>query len=148
MSGNPAEQPQNQAEERAQKMRAEFDWLMHLVMERVKELNANRGDLPEIVMRGSILQLGPFELHLEFDQGLFDPTKYALVIKVGVPLPKRMFGFDRPTIRYLLQPTASRNPGDIVWTNTKENSAPFTTEELAQFAVGTLIAYYREHMPK
>ena len=51
-------------QELAQRKQKEFDDMMRLLKERVEEIKANRGNLPEFVARGSsIVQLGHIELH-------------------------------------------------------------------------------------
>jgi hypothetical protein len=82
--------------------------------ERVEERNANSGNV-----RGSTVELGHIELHLEFDQLYPD---YVLVIKVGLaPFRKPMFGSGPTPIRQLLQPAASDDRNSIVWVHKLAN---------------------------
>ena len=50
---NRAERPENRMQELVQRKKAEYDDLQRLLKERVEEMNANRGNLPQFVMRGS-----------------------------------------------------------------------------------------------
>jgi hypothetical protein len=147
MSDDRGERLKNQTQDSAQKKREEYDWLMHLLKERVEEWNASRGDLPEIVMTGSSLQLDRYKLYLEFDQLWPQPTNYVLVLKVGLG-QNSLFWSEPPAVRHKMQPTASDDRGSIVWTHTLDNVAPFTTEELAEFALDMLTGYYSRHKPK
>jgi hypothetical protein len=73
---NRAERPENRMQELVQRKKAEYDDLQRLLKERVEEMNANRGNLPQFVMRGSsIIQLGHIELHLEFDPLFPNPNR-------------------------------------------------------------------------
>jgi len=102
---NRAGRSENRAQELAQRKQKEFDDVMRLLKERVEEINANRGNLPEFVARGSlIIQLGHIELHLEFDQLYGNPTDYVLVLKVGTsPLKQPMFGSAPPPVKHKLR---------------------------------------------
>lgn len=55
--------------------------MMDLLKESVDEWNAKRGDLPEIVMRGSSIQMDHYILFLDSDQ-LPSLTDYVLVLRV------------------------------------------------------------------
>ena len=50
---NRAERPENRTQELVQRKKAEYDELKRLLKERVEEIKANRGNLPEFVARGS-----------------------------------------------------------------------------------------------
>jgi hypothetical protein len=87
---NRAERPENRTHELVQRKKAEHDELQRLLKERVDEMNANHGNLPQFVVRGaSIVQLGHIDMHLEFDPVFSNPTEFVLVRKVGVPDNKK-----------------------------------------------------------
>ena len=136
-------------QELAQRKQKEFDDMMRLLKERVEEINANRGNLPEFVVRGSsIVQLGHIELHLEFDQLFPNPTEFVLVLKVGVPDNKKpMFGSAPPSVRHMLQPAVSDDLSRIVWVDKVGNLRRVTSAWLVEFALDLLTSYYRQHTP-
>ena len=145
---NRAEPPKNRAQEHAQRKQAEYDNLIRLLKERVQEINANRGNLPEFVGRGSsIIQLGHIELHLEFDPQFSNPTEFVLVLKVGVPDNKKpVFGSAPPPVRHILQPALSDDLSSIVWVDKVGSLRRVTSAWLVEFALDLLTSYYRQHM--
>ena len=146
-NNNRAERPENRTQELVQRKKAEHDELKRLLKERVEEMNANRGNLPEFVARGSlIIQLGHIELHLEFDQLFPNPTEFVLVLKVGVPDNKKpMFGSAPPSVRHKLQPALSDDLSSIVWVDKVGNLRRVTSAWLVEFALDLLTSYYRQH---
>ena len=126
MSDNPAQQFTNRAEEHAQKKREEYDRMMPLLQERVEEMNGNRGDLPEIVMKGSSLHLDQFTLHLEFDQLFPNPSDYVLVLRVGQP-KKSLFGSEPVPVRYKLRPVVSNDRSSVLWAGNVQGMTQFST---------------------
>jgi hypothetical protein len=81
---NRAERHENRTQELVQRKKAEHDELQRLLKERVEEMNANHGNLPQFVVRGaSIVQLGHIDMHLEFDPVFSNPTEFVLVLKVS-----------------------------------------------------------------
>ena len=142
---NRAERCENRTQELVQRKKAEFDELQRLLKERVEEINANRGNLPEFVVRGSsIVQLGHIELHLEFDQLYSNPTDYVLVLKVGVPDNKKpMFGSAPPPVKHKLQPALSDDLSSIEWVDKVGSLLRFTSAGLVEFALDLLTDYYR-----
>jgi hypothetical protein len=144
---NRAERCENRTQELVQRKKAEFDELQRLLKERVEEINANRGNLPEFVVRGSsIVQLGHIELHLEFDQLYSNPADYVLVLKVGCsPLKQPMFGSAPPPVKHKLQPAVSDDLSSIVWVDKVGNLRRVTSAWLVEFALDLLTSYYRQH---
>ena len=142
MSGNSAEQPQNQAQEHAQKKREEKDRMMDLLKERVDEWNAKRGDLPEIVMRGSSIQMDRYILFLDFDQ-LPSLTDYVLVLRVGQER-KPIFWPEPAAVRHRLEPIVSDERGSIVWVH---QLGTFTSAAVVELALDMLTSYYSRHKP-
>jgi len=146
---NRAQRPENRTQELVQRKKAEYEELQRLLKERVEEINANRGTLPQFVVRGSsIVQLGHIELHLEFDQLYDNPADYVLVLKVGVPDNKKpMFGSAPPSVRHMLQPAVSDDLSSIVWVDKVGNLRRVTSAWLVEFALDLLTSYYRQHTP-
>ena len=122
---------------------------MRLLKERVEEMNANSGNLPKFVVRGSsIVQLDNFELHFEFDPLHPNPTDYVLVLKVGLSQFKQpLFGSGPPPVRHILQPIASYDLGSVVWVHKTGNLGQLKSAEGAEFALDLLIGYYLKHKP-
>src|SRR5882762_3673086 len=111
---NRMERPKNRAQEQAQRKQEEYDDLIRLLKERVEEMNANTGNLPKFVVRGSTIQLDHIVLHLEFDELFMSPADYVLVLKVGLASFKRpLFGSEPPPVKHKLQPAASDNLSSI-----------------------------------
>jgi hypothetical protein len=144
---NRAQRPENRTQELVQRKKAEYEELQRLLKERVEEINANRGNLPEFVVRGSsIVQLGHIELHLEFDQLYSNPTDYVLVLKVGVPDNKKpTFGSAPPPVKHKLQPALSDDLSSIVWVDKVGNLRRVTSAWLVEFALDLLTSFYRQH---
>jgi hypothetical protein len=150
MSDNRAEQATNQAQKYAQWKRMEFDDVLELLKEKVEERNANTGNLPKLVFRGrSIVELGQYSLHFEFDQLFHSPADFVLVVKVGSDNRSSMAlsGSVPPAERHLLQPKVSNDLRSVVWTHNL-GCAPFTSSELVAFALDLLIGYYQKYTPK
>ena len=79
-----------------------------MATERVEEVNANNGNLPEFLIKGSRTEVGRFTLCLEFDQLPTNPADYVLVLKIGVEDNKRpMFGPGPTPVRHRLRLEAS-----------------------------------------
>jgi len=96
--------------------REEYDNLIRFLNERVEERNANVGNLPKFVIRGSSVQLGHMALCLEFDQLIMNPADYVLVLKVGLaPFKKPLFGREPTPERYKLRATTSDDLRSILW---------------------------------
>jgi hypothetical protein len=146
---NRAGRSENRTQEFVERKKAEYDELKRLLKERVEEMNANRGNLPEFVVRGSlIIQLGHIELHLEFDQLYSNPTDYVLVLKVGVPDNKKpTFGSAPPPVKHKLQPALSDDLSSIEWVDKVGSLLRFTSAGLVEFALDLLTSYYRQHTP-
>jgi hypothetical protein len=84
VSDNRGEQATSQAQKYAQWKRMEFERVLELLKEKVEERNANTGNLPQLVFRGtSIVELGHYSLHLEFDPVFHRPDDFVLTVKVG-----------------------------------------------------------------
>ena len=71
--GNQAKSEQQSLRERAKKLisghaREEYNNLIRLLNERVEEKNANSGNSPTFVVKGSSVEPGHLALYLEFDQ--------------------------------------------------------------------------------
>jgi hypothetical protein len=147
MSENRAEQLRDRVQEEAQRKRQEYERLMILLEKRVEEINANRGDLPEIVVRSSSLQLDQFKLYIEFDQLFPKLTDYVLVLRVGQER-KPLFGSDLPAVRHRLQPIVADDLRSIVWMGNVGDITQFNTAELVELALDMLTGYYRRHRPK
>jgi hypothetical protein len=60
-----------------QRKRDEFNHFLELVKERVEERNADDGDVPKFVVRGSTIQLEHVALYLEFDQRYDRPSDFV-----------------------------------------------------------------------
>jgi len=144
---NRAGRSENRTQELVQRKKAEYDELKRLLKERVEEMNANRGNLPEFVVRGSlIIQLEHIELHLEFDQLYGNPADYVLVVKVGSsPLKRPLFGSAPLPVRHKLQPAVSDDLSSIVWVDKVGNLRRVTSAWLVEFALDLLTSYYRQH---
>lgn len=137
----------NHAQEHMQRKREEYSTLMILLEERVQEMNANRGDMPEIVLRTSSIQMGDFILQLEFDQRYASPTDFVLVLKVGQARPP-MFGSEPPAVRHNFQPRVSDDLSSIVWRGDMGYLKQLTTPEVVTLALDMLIGFYRKHNRK
>jgi hypothetical protein len=144
---NRAGRSENRTQELVQRKKAEYDELKRLLKERVEEMNANRGNLPEFVTRGSlVIQLGHIELHLEFDPLFPNPTEFVLLLKVGVPDNKKpTFGSAPPPVKHKLQPALSDDLSSIVWVDKVGNLRRVTSAWLVEFALDLLTSYYRQH---
>jgi hypothetical protein len=141
---NRAEPPKNQA----QRTQREYKDLMRLLKERVEEMNANSGNLPQFVVKGSTIQLGHIILHLDFDPRYANSTDFVLVLRVGyAPFKKPLFGSEPPAVRHMLQPIASYDLGSVVWVHKTGNLGQLESTELAEFALDLLTGYYRKHKP-
>jgi hypothetical protein len=142
---NRAQRPENRTQELVQRKKSEYEELQRLLKERVEEMNANRSNLPQFVMRGSsIIQLGHIELHLEFDQLYGNPADYVLVLKVGVPDNKKpTFGSAPLPVRHKLQPALSDDLSSIKWVDKVGSLLRFTSAGLVEFALERLTDYYR-----
>lgn len=145
---NRTEQPKNRWEELARRKKAEYDELMRIAKERVEEMNADRGKLPELVIKGYRVELGPFTLYLEFDQRPTDPTEYILTVKLGVEDNiRRMFGPGPIPVEYLLRAAAFDDSSRILWAGYLGTGylERLTSAALVEFALVSLTAYYRKH---
>lgn len=140
------EQLKDRALEHMKQKREEYDKLMGLLKERVEEMNAHRGKLPQFVIGKSSIQLDRFILHLEFDQLFTSPTDYVLVLRVG-QRTKPMFGSESAAVRHIMQPKVSDDFASIVWELKSGNLAPFTTAEVVEFALDMLSGYYSRYTP-
>lgn len=152
MSDNVREQLRNRAQEHAQKKKEEYDTLERLLRERVEERNASRGNLPKFVIQGSRIELGPYQLHHEFDPRFDDPTEYDLVLKVGLPENKTFPGGRGPAaVRYRLRPEVFDDARGTLWSGYvgewKSNLVRVSSAEFVEFALDQLTAYYRKHKP-
>jgi len=143
MSEYPAEQLIDRAQA-AHRKQKEHERMWCLLEERVEEMNANTGNLPEIVMKkGYSLQLGQFTLYIEFDQQLSDPSEYVLVLRVGQPR-EPLFGSGPAAVKRRLRPAVSDDRRSIVWINAGDVRR-FDTADVVQLALDMIIGYYEEH---
>jgi hypothetical protein len=137
----------NRAQQFTQK-REEYDELKRLLTERVEEVNANNGNLPEFLIKGSRIEPGRFTLCLEFDELPTDPTEYVLILKVGVEDNKRpMFGSGPTPLRYRLRAGVSDDSSRILWEGylglSNSDLDRLTSAALVQCALDLLTSYYR-----
>ena len=149
---NRAELPKNRAQELAQRKQEEYDELKRVLKERVEERNANSGNLPEFVIKGSRIELGRLTLHLEFDQVPTDPTEYVLALKIGVEDNKRPLVGTGPTpVRHKLRAGVSDDSSRILWEGylglSNSNVDRLTSAALVEFALDQLTSYHRRYQP-
>ena len=149
---NWAERPKNRWEELAHKKKAEYDAVMRIVRERVEEMNADRSNLPELVVKGCRVELGRFTLYLEFDQRPTDPTEYVLTLKVGVENNRRrMFGPGPTPVSYQLRAGVSDDSSRILWEGylglSNSTLDRLTSAALVEFALDQLTSYHRRYQP-
>ncbi len=146
MSDDLAEWFKNRAQEEKQRKQEEYDNLIRLLKERVEEENAKTNNLPKFFVRGSVIQLEHYELHLEFDQVFHSPTDHVLVAKGGLaPHKKPLFGSEPPRVSHTLQPKVSNDLSSVMWTHKLGNLAPFTSAELVEFVLDMLTGFYLRH---
>ena len=148
---NRGERPKNRAQELAQRKKEEHDELMRLLKERVEEVNANGGNLPEFLIKGARTELGRFTLCLEFDPLPTNPADYLLLLKIGVEDNKgAMFGPGPTPVKYRLRLEASEDLSSLLWVGylgQSGNLARLTSVALVEFALEQLTAYYRRYKP-
>ncbi|HET9183640.1 MAG TPA: hypothetical protein VFP59_16010 [Candidatus Angelobacter sp.] len=127
--------------------RPEYDRLLGLIQNRVKELNPQIGDLPPFVFNvgQQIVEQGNAAAYVIFDKPIINQPNNALLVSFG-PHRNAMFFFDDPPapVRYRLQAAASDAIDRIVWMG---DLGELTSEQLADFILEHLTAYYLEHKP-
>jgi hypothetical protein len=145
---------QQSSQQRAKKfisenVRAEYEYLISCLKECVDERNANRGDLPEFVLRGSsIVELGHTALYLKFGQQYSNPDLYLLNLTVGwAPFRENPLFGTAPTAQTReFEAAASADLRSIRWLD-KKNLRPLTSAEVVEFALDWLTFYYQQHTP-
>ena len=149
--GNQANPGQQSLQQRArtfvhEHVREEYDDLRRLLKERVEEMNAHTGDTPQLVQRGSTVELGYVKLHLELDPLPPDPDAFVLTLKVGLEKSgSQSFGAGPTPQKERMVAAVSGDVSRILWMHKGEALA---SAHVVEFALDLLTTYHRRHMPQ
>ena len=127
--------------------RPEFERLLNIIKTRVQTVNPNIGDLPQfqIVQNGQTIEQGNAAAYLNFDKPILNAPNNALLVSFGSHRNAFYLGTRPPEPRrYRLQAAASDSLDQIVWTG---ELGELSSEQLADFVIENLTAYYLEHKP-
>ena len=126
--------------------RSEYDNLVRLLKERAEKIKSEHGELPEIVVTGSCVQLGHVALYYKFEQLVASLPDNTLVLSLGLAPHKHvMFGNPPEPVRHQLKAAAPQDCSRIVWVG---KLGQFDSATLVEVALDMLVEYYCKHTKK
>jgi len=149
--GNQANSGQQSRQQRArtfvhEHVREEYDDLRRLLKERVEEMNAHTGGTPQLVLRGSTVELGYVKLHLELDPLPTDPDAFVLTLKVALEkYGSQLLGTGPTPQKERMVAAVSSDVSRILWMHKVE---ALTSAHVVEFALDLLTTYHSRHMPQ
>ncbi len=126
--------------------RSEYENLKRLLKERAEAIRSEIGNLREIVITESHIQIGHFALYHHFDQLIPNEPKNELVLSVGLaPHKSFMFGNPPQPVIHKLIAAAAPDCNRIVWVGVVGRLGQFDSDTLAVDALDMLVRYYINH---
>ena len=133
--------------------RSEYEHLKDLLKGRAEQIRSETGNVPEIVVTGSYIQMGHVALHHYFDHLVPTQPNNQLDLAIGLA-PHKSFMVDNPPqpVTYKLTAGAASDCSRIVWVVVAGAGvgrlAEFDSATLADFALDRLTEYYINHITR
>jgi hypothetical protein len=126
--------------------RSEYEHLVCLLNERAEQIRSELGNLPEIVVTGSYIQIGHVALHHYFEQLIPTEPNNQLILSVALA-PYKSFMVENPpqAVTHKLTAGAAPDCSRIVWVGIGAgvgSLGEFDSTALAEFGVHMLVEYY------
>jgi hypothetical protein len=129
--------------------RSEYEHLVRLLKKRAEQIRSEIGDLREIVITGSYIQIGHVALYYRFDQPNPNQPNNELVLSIGLA-PYKSFMVENPPqpVTHKLTAGAAPDFSRIVWVGIGAGGGrlgQLDSAMLAEFAADLLVEYYCKH---